>query len=196
MNHPIMLPVWIRQCGTKAENEIVRFLKCIMMTTLVAANLAPSLAQTTSPGATSSAQTASPIRAANVEGLLVSLGDTPDKVKAAYDSKLEPEPYDSPGSSGTTFLRLKTKGVWCFFGKDGKVYTIRLEAPFAGKINGVKIGDSLAQMLKVLGNPDKLRKPFAKTDFGKSYIYYLDDVTTADFEMDTDGQVETVFLAK
>lgn len=135
----------------------------------------------------------------NIEGLPISLGDTVDKVKEVYQTKLDPEPNDSPAQRGGTSLRLKTKGLWFFFNRDGKIYTIRIEAPFHGTINGVKIGDTAAKMLKVLGQPAKVPKPIAGLAgnfMPRSYIYYLDDVTTANFQVNADDEIEIVFLLK
>jgi hypothetical protein len=135
----------------------------------------------------------------NIEGLPVWLGDTVDKVKEVYQTKLDPEPSESPIQRGSTALRLKTKGVWFFFNRDGKIYTIRIEAPFHGTINGVKIGDTASKMLKVLGQPAKVPKPIAgltNVMLPRTYIYYLDDVTTANFQVNSDDEIETVFLLK
>jgi hypothetical protein len=131
----------------------------------------------------------------NIEGLPIWIGDTVDKVKEVYQTKLEPEPNENTAQRGTTSLRLKTKGVWFFFSKEGKIYTIRLEAPFPGKINGVKIGDTAAKMLKMLGEPAKVPKPINNA-LPRSYIYYLDDVTTANFQVNSDDEIEIVFLLK
>jgi hypothetical protein len=134
-----------------------------------------------------------------VEGLSVWFGDTVDKVQEAYQTKLEPEPTENAAARGTTSLRLKTKGVWFFFNREGKIYTIRLEAPFTGKINGVKIGDTASKMLKVLGKPAKVPRPILGVNSNllpRSYIYYPDDVTTANFQVNPDDEVETVFLTK
>jgi hypothetical protein len=96
---------------------------------------------------------------------------------------------------GATGLRLKTRGVWFFFNKDGRIYTIRLDAPFRGAVNGVRIGDPAAKMLDVLGQPVKTLKAPVRLG-APAFLYYLDDETTARFDLDDDNQVETVFLSK
>jgi hypothetical protein len=133
--------------------------------------------------------------AANIEGMPLHAGDTAEKVREVYKTEKQPEPYKSATEENTTQLRLKTRGVWFFFDMDGKIYTIRLDAPFAGAINGVKIGDTREKMFEVLGQPIRTLKPL--TEAGPySYIYYLDDDTTANFTADADGKIETVFLGK
>jgi hypothetical protein len=184
------------------EQEAVNVRKYFVVPALFVVSLAPSLAQTPSSAQTqlpaqTSAQSPSP--AVNVEGLSVWFGDTVDKVQEAYQTKLEPEPTENAAARGTTSLRLKTKGVWFFFNREGKIYTIRLEAPFTGKINGVKIGDTASKMLKVLGKPAKVPRPILGVNSNllpRSYIYYPDDVTTANFQVNPDDEVETVFLTK
>jgi hypothetical protein len=186
------------------EQEAVNVRKYFVIPALFVVSLAPSLAQTPSPAQDQPpAQVLPPVHtpspAVNVEGLLVWFGDTADKVQEAYQTKLEPEPTENAAARGTTSLRLKTKGVWFFFNREGKIYTIRLEAPFTGKINGVKIGDTASKMLKVLGKPAKVPRPILGVNSNllpRSYIYYPDDVTTANFQVNPDDEVETVFLTK
>ena len=121
------------------------------------------------------------------------IGDTVDKVKEVYQTKLESEPNDNTTQRGTTSLRLKTKGVWFFFNSEGKIYTIRIVAPFHGKINGLKVGDTAATMRKILGQPAKVPRPIVSLPIvslpnsvlPRSYLYCLDDVTTANFQGST-----------
>jgi hypothetical protein len=187
----------------------VNILKHLMIPVLVSVGVPAAIAQTPNTPAPNaqkqkppSPPAASPIVAPPaaspiVEGLPVWIGDTSDKVRDVYQTKLEPEPNETSLLKGTTALRLKTKGVWFFFTREGKIYTIRLEAPFPGTIGGVKIGDTASKMLKVLGNPAKVPKPIGGSNLApRSYIYYLDDVTTANFQVNSDDEVEIVFLVK
>jgi hypothetical protein len=131
---------------------------------------------------------------ANIEGMPIKVGDTYDRVKAAYDTSLAPEPVRSI-NDGETGVHLKTRGVWFFFAKDGKIDTIRLDAPFHGAVSGVRIGDTSAKMREVLGEPVKTLKPPVTAEHA-GYIYYIDDRTTARFDVDDDNKIETVFLFK
>jgi len=130
-----------------------------------------------------------------IESLPIKLGDTYEQVKAAYQTPLEPEPAPST-VKGATQLRLKTKGVWFFFNKDGKIYTIRLESPFPGSIGGVRIGDKVKDMQKVLGKPAKVPSTPLPAVIGQRFVYYLDDITTAVFQANGDDEVEIVYLVK
>jgi hypothetical protein len=178
----------------------VNILKHLMIPVLVSVSVPAAIAQTPNtpaPNAQKQKPPSLPAVNPNVEGLPVWIGDTSDKVRDVYQTKLEPEPNETSMMKGTTTLRLKTKGVWFFFTREGKIYTIRLEAPFPGAIGGVKIGDTASKMLKVLGNPAKVPKPIGGSNLApRSYIYYLDDVTTANFQVNSDDEVEIVFLVK
>ena len=135
-----------------------------------------------------------------IEGLPVGLGDSIEKVQAAFGTTLEPEPSKST-MQNTRQLRLRTRGVSVFFDQDGKAYTIRLEAPFAGNVGGVKIGDTRAVLVEKLGKPAKVMK--AASGYGPPnqrdsapYIYYIDDRTTVRFDFDRDNEIEAAYLIK
>jgi hypothetical protein len=158
-----------------------------------------------------------PAQTADVENMPIRIGDTIERVREAYQTRLEPEPFDSI-YKGATALRLKTRGVWFFFDRNGRIYTIRLDAPFAGTIKGIRIGDTAAKVLDVLGQPiipkppqqsaspgflyrfdDEvmLPRPPPLPKFGPpGFLYRLDDDVMAKLDLDDDNQVETVFLSK
>ena len=88
-------------------------------------------------------------------------------------------------NKGKTVLHLRTKGIWVFFNPTGKVDTIRLDAPFAGDVLGVKLGDTVKQVLKKLGNP--IKKPSTAFITMKSYRYALDDSAYVNYDANDDG---------
>ncbi len=156
----------------------MRMLKSIVIVSLfVSANFGAARAET-----------------ANIEGMPIQVGDTLDNVQDAYKTNMMPEPVRSI-HAGEKGLQLKTKGVWFFFDKDGKIDTIRLDAPFKGAVNGVRIGDTTAKMREVLGDPIKTLKP-PITPEHNAYLYYIDDRTTARFNVDGEDKIETVLLFK
>jgi len=132
-----------------------------------------------------------------IYGVPVGLGDTVQEVKAELRTNMEPEEMATtpPSSSAErkTFIRLKTKGIWTFFNSAGRVDTIRLDAPFAGTVGGVRIGDRFATVKATLGEP--IKKPFP---FGQSmaYIYMLNDAVTLRVDINKSKTVETIFLIK
>jgi hypothetical protein len=147
-----------------------------MMTMLLAVSIVASSAQTKPPKPAASTQSASPAKAVKMQGFLARFGDTPDKVKSAYHTHQEIEPADPASKSSQPSLWLKTEGVDYFFDEKGKVDNIRVDEPFAGNVNGVKIGDSLAQMCKVFGPADMTYKPFQNPTWS-DYVYSLGDLT-------------------
>ena len=88
--------------------------------------------------------------------LLVTFGDTYEKVKAAYKISQAPEPFISSitKKQDGTMLQLKQLGVWFFFDASGKISAIRFDAPFAGTVSGIKIGDTRSTVERILGKPE------------------------------------------
>jgi hypothetical protein len=127
-----------------------------------------------------------------IEGLPVTLGDTLAKVQATYNTTLEAEPYKSSVNSNGTALRLKSKGVWLFFNSDGRIVTIRLDAPFAQGIGGIKIGSTVEQMKQVRGEPVKQFEMAGD----QAYLYPLNDVVSVRYNVNANQRVETIFLVK
>ena len=164
-----------------------------MMTILVGASFAPSLAQTSPPAPAASARPAIPARPPKTEGLLVWFGDTADKMKAAYHTDEEVQP--NPGERYPSYLWLRTEGVFCFLDEAGTVRLIRLEEPFAGKINGVGVGDSLAQLFGQLGPINRYYKSKSPNPaFPDTYAYDLGDVTVHFSVRASQKIVETIWL--
>jgi hypothetical protein len=133
---------------------------------------------------------------ARIHGLPIKIGDSIEEVQKALGTRMEPEPYQSPGAQTANpvkklQLRLKTKGVWVIFEKE-KATTIRIDAPFAGNIEGVKLGDSERKIEKTFG------KAIKQGNLGSSttYQYYFNDVTTTEFVVNNSGTLETIFLLK
>jgi hypothetical protein len=131
-----------------------------------------------------------PIQDLGAQDLRISIGDTLAKVKEVLSTSLEPRPYKSDTSQNTTMLHLTTKGVWVFFDRAGNVSMIRLDAPFAGEIGGVRIKDRREALLRERGEPLKL------WDVGsdQAYLYALDEHTSVRYDVDKIGAVETIFL--
>jgi len=129
------------------------------------------------------------------EGLPIKIGDTVEEVQKALNTKLEPEKTTSISmfdkNKKKSQLQLKTKGMFISFEK-GKVVLISLQKPFSGNISGIKLGDSLSKIEKAFG-------PAVKNfSFGdkEAYLYYFDDITTTRFDINSDDELETIYLFK
>lgn len=86
-------------------------------------------------------------------GLPFGFGATVAQVQAALGTQQAPESYrwQNPVTGKTeelgTQLRHVPSGVWLFWSPAGVLTTIRLDAPFAGSIGGVRIGDTRATVV-------------------------------------------------
>jgi hypothetical protein len=130
--------------------------------------------------------------AADIQGMPIRIGDTVRRVQDAYRTTLSPEPVSSV-YEGATGLRLQDYGVWFFFDKDGKIYTIRLDAPFNGTIKGIRIGDTMAKLTAALGPP---ASTLPNSLASKAYIFRLNDESRARFDLDDSDRIKTVLLFK
>jgi hypothetical protein len=142
----------------------------------------PSAAPAPSPAAPP------PAAAAPTTGLSVAFGDSIDKVRAAYD--IRGEPTNGCGSRPCLTLDVRGIGLTFFFKIDNKLlYEIRADAPFSGSIEGVRIGDTLNDLLTRLGQPAK--PPW---DFGRNeaYLFKLRGVSLR-CDIDDAKKVVTIF---
>jgi hypothetical protein len=86
-------------------------------------------------------------------------------------------------------LAAPLEGLSFFFKTEGKLlYEIRAEEPFVGRIEGVRIGDALDDVIAKLGQPRG--KPF---DFGgnKAYVF---SVSAGVFRCDFDNSRKCVTI--
>jgi hypothetical protein len=85
-------------------------------------------------------------------------------------------------------VHLAERGLW-FFVDQGTVESVRIDAPFKGAAEGIRIGDSLEQLLQAKGSPSVAPFEFAGSD---AYVY-----RTANVRYDvsrTTKKVVTIFL--
>lgn len=117
---------------------------------------------------------------AKLEGISVRLGDTMAAVKAAYPS----------ASVSEAQLSLPLSGIMFFFNKDHlTLRMIRVDAPFAGSVQGLRIGDPLASVLQTMGQP--YTAPWSFGD-NMAYAYNVGD-TIARFDIDKSNRIATIF---
>lgn len=133
-------------------------------------------------------------------GLNFKLGDSVATVKAALGTTVEPEemsrtsgiPANLDPNRGKTFIRLRTRGIWVFFQGD-KLQTIRLDAPYSGRIRGIGIGDSVKKLTATLGPPQI--KPWS-LGLMQAYRYALNDDAFLIFHVNADDEVQVMFINK
>jgi hypothetical protein len=88
---------------------------------------------------------------------------------------------------------LRDYGVWFFFDKEGRIYTIRLDAPFNGAVRGIRIGDTMAKITATLGQP-LITLPNSLAS--KAYIFRLNNDFRARFDLDENERIRTVLLLR
>jgi hypothetical protein len=119
-----------------------------------------------------------------VEGEMpIVIGDTYDRVKRAYGTFKSPEPFQNE----QTQLRFETLGVWFFFDKQGKIYSIRLDRPWSGSVRGIRVADPKSRVEAKLGQPDN---PQDGTS-GFARLHYNALGMTLDY---VDGRVSSIFV--
>ena len=140
----------------------------------------------TAPAVTPPTNESEPGRAS--EDLRVALGDSIDRVKAEY--RIATEPFTSGTSLG---FNLPLSGIRFFFkAADQTLETIRVDAPFGGRVEGVRIGDPIAGILSRFGQPYA-----APWDFtgNKAHAYRISGRVVR-FDIDSAGKVATIFQFK
>ena len=136
-----------------------------------------------SPAATPS-ESAPEAKPVPVEGFRVALGDPFDRVKGVYPTATVGTDARSPPD-----LSLPLDGIRFFFLEDKTLNNIRVDSPFKGSVQGVRIGDSLDDVLRRLGQPYRTPWDFAGN---KAYAYQIGE-TTVRFDIDQSNKVVTIF---
>ena len=120
-----------------------------------------------------------------IEGLKAELGDPIERVRTAYNIKNE------PFTSGRALMhRVPLEGLFFFFDKDGTLYQVRMDAPFGGSLQGIRIGDPIDKVLEQLGQP--YTAPWAFGD-NKAYAFQLSQMVLR-YDIAKDGKVATMMV--
>ena len=135
-----------------------------------------------------------------VEGISFKLGDDVQTVKNGLKTNLDPEPMEnfSPSAfanmnAGKTTLFLRTKGIRVNFNKAGVVEMIKFEPPFAGSINGIKLGDTEKKVRDLKGKPIKAPWQFGAA---QAFLYVLDDTAYIRIDISENEGVQSIFIQK
>jgi len=122
----------------------------------------------------------------------VSFGDSMDKVRSVY-GVLGEATEDCQSTDPCLMLTASSEGLTFFFKIDKKtLYLIRADEPFAGSIEGVRIGDAFDYVVAKVGQPSG-----APSDSGVTKTYYFnvsDGVVACDFDLS--GKCSTIFYSE
>ncbi len=114
-----------------------------------------------------------------MEGISVALGDPFASVKQAYPAA---------GQSGAGDLAMPLDGIRLFFTKDDRVLReIMLEAPYAGSVDGLRIGDSAGDVVARLGQPYAVAEIYG----GSGYLYHAGG-NILRYDLDKSGKVNAI----
>ncbi len=119
-------------------------------------------------------------------------GDDLAKLEAAYPGSPAPSPYRSGDRDHRLMLRLADRGLWFFLTADGTVNTVRVESPFADAVDGVRLGDALEDVQRVLG-ADGRRIDAGQPTFA-SYVFATPAAHHLRVDLDAAQRVRTIFL--
>lgn len=135
-----------------------------------------------------------------VEGISFKLGDDVQTVKNGLKTNLDPEPMENTLPSaftnmnaGKTTLFLRTKGIRVNFNKAGIVEMVKFEPPFAGSINGIKLGDTEKKVRDLKGKPIKAPWQFGAA---QALLYALDDTAYIRIDISENEGVQSIFIQK
>ena len=116
----------------------------------------------------------------------VIVGEALEQVRQALSLTKDPEV-----SGGHSSYRLKDRGIWISLDTENKVYTVRLDAPYAAPVHGIRIGDSRAALDESLGEPKTTLPGVVPRGV---YIYEFEASHQVRYDFDATDKVNTIFI--
>ena len=123
-------------------------------------------------------------------------GDDLAKIQAAYPGSPAPLPFHSGDPANQQLLWLQDRGLRFFLTSGGTINTVRLDRPFAGSVDGVRLGDRVDEVRRNLGSPGReldAGPPGAPTT---SALFETDARHRIRVDLDADQRVRTIFLVR
>lgn len=114
------------------------------------------------------------------------LGESSEEVQRTVARIPGLSPFDSHADTA----RFPQEGIWLFFDPNQRIRDIRLDAPFSGAIQGIRIGDPISTLLSNMGDPDVPVFAFAGD---LAYVYHRASVAYR-FDVGKDAKVKRVFI--
>jgi hypothetical protein len=119
----------------------------------------------------------------------IRLAEPWEQISVALGISEQPAPYAVDGRPKGSHVRLEERGIWIFLNDENRVRSIRFDRPFRGRIDGVAVGDTAKEVLRIKGRPDR-KWPVA--DGVRRWLYDRHGFMRIDF--DDDDAVETIFV--
>jgi hypothetical protein len=123
------------------------------------------------------------------QGAPVRLGAGVAEVQQTLGTREAPQ---RGGVMNELYLMLDARGIQIFFDKTDRVRTVRLRAPYAQAVQGIRIGDDAALVLAKMGKPAAQARAEGQT----GYTYHPDEITILTYLAGADGKVETIFIVR
>lgn len=123
-------------------------------------------------------------------------GDDLAKILAVYPGSPAPLPFHSGDPANQRLLWLQDRGLRFFLTAGGTINTVRLDRPFAGSVDGVRLGDRVDEVRRNLGSPGReldAGPPGAPTS---SILFQTDAGHRIRVDLDADQRVRTIFLVR
>jgi hypothetical protein len=131
------------------------------------------------------------------EPLLAWPGDDLATLQAAYPGRPAPEPYHSGDPANQQALWLRDHGLRFFLTSDGTVNAVRLDRPFGGRVDGVRIGDALDEVRDKLGSEGTVLGDMpGRRALAGSYLFSPGTGYRIRVDLDAGQRVQTIFLTR
>lgn len=89
-------------------------------------------------------------------------------------------------------INLPARGVHVLFDRQGQVSTVRMDAPFAAPVLGIRIGDTEEFLLQKMGRPHLKIRADGQTGFS----YYPDPLTMLTYVVTPNQRIQTIFVER
>ncbi len=122
-------------------------------------------------------------------------GDDLATLQAAYPDAPAPVPFQSPDRSNRQLVWMPDRGLRFFLTSGGTVNLVRLDAPFAGAVDGIRVGDALAAVQHEFESAGKAigGQP---TPIGRSLLFTSKARYKIRVDLDTSQRVQTILLIR
>jgi len=128
------------------------------------------------------------------EALRVWPGDDLAKLQAAYPGSPAPVAFHSGDPASQQSLWMEDRGLRFFLTSGGTINVVRLERPFAGTVNRVRLGDPIDEVRRNLGMPGRDLGAGPHVAPANSYVFETNARYRIRVDLDANQRVQTIFV--